>query len=129
MKSVILRVWILAFALSPCISSSGELECGIGNCRIDGVFQSVKWKPSNCFQPNKPPMYFGSSSSEFNDAVSAFNNWQAKVRSYISCARSEAANDVQKMQEVIANGEKQLEQEMSAEVERARSTLQMMRPR
>lgn len=129
MKSAVLRVWILAFVLSPCVSLSGELECGIGNCRIDGIFQSVKWKPSGCFKPNKPPMYFGSSSSEFNDAVSEFNTWHSKVRAYMNCVRSEAANDVQKMPVVIADGEKQLEQEMSAEVERARSMLQMMRPR
>ena len=130
MRSSVLRTWVVALACSPCISLSGELECGIlNNCRIDGIVSSVKWKPSgSCSRPFAPPLYFGSSAREYNDAVDSFNRWLSGVDLYLSCVRNEATADMRKMPEIIVDGVKQVEEEMSRELARARSKLQMMRP-
>ena len=131
MKSIVLRLWVVAFACLPSITLSGEFECGIlSNCSLDGILPTVKWKPSrSCYKPITPMPYFGSGVREYNDAVDSFNRWVSEVNTYRNCVRNEAAADMKKVPDIIIDGANQVNQEMSAEISRIRSNLEMSRPR
>lgn len=131
MRSSILQLCLVALASWSSISLSGEFDCGIlNNCRIDGIIPSVKWKPTgSCSKPFPPSLYYGSSVREYNNAVDSFNRWVSEVQSYVSCIRTEAESDLKKIPDIIRDGAKQAQQEMSNEVARARLEIEMMRPR
>lgn len=121
-----LTVVTVTFVLLAKSLSAGELECTI-YCRLDGL-TSITWKSTDCIKPSPPMMFYGRSVREYNQSVNEFNYWLTQVDSYLLCVRSEAADDMRKMPSVFTEGVEKARREISDEVRRQRSNLELMRP-
>lgn len=89
MRVPTLAAAVIAFGVFPSVSLGGEFECDVlSKCRIDGMFPSVKWKPSGCYKPSQLHMPYGSSVREYNLAVDSFNSWQSEVTAYLNSEAS-----------------------------------------
>ena len=122
-----LTVVVATFVLLSKSLSAGELECTI-YCRLDGLTSNITWKATGCIKPSPPMMFYGRSVREYNQSVDEFNRWLTAVDAYLLCVRNEAADDMRKMPTVFAEGVDKARQEMSDEVRRQRTNLELMRP-
>lgn len=111
-------------------ATAGGFDCSLSfDCRIDGAFSSVKWKPSSsCDKPSAPLMMFVNSLREYNDAVDAFNRFLSATNAYIACITSEAKRDIDTTADVIVKGAKAAQSEAADELRQQRTRLQMLRP-
>ena len=117
---------VLLFGLFSFPVGAGELECGIGGCRLDGLAR-VEWKPSSsCYKPPAPLMLV-TGTREYNEAVDAFNRWVSEMGLYVDCVSNEAASDLKKMPDIILEGVKKTQREVSEDVAQQRGRLRLMR--
>ncbi len=84
------------------------------------------WEPSYCSKPY-PPSFYVVDIDSYNMAVDEFNSYVRRAREYLRCVRDEAEEDLRQAKRAIEDGLADLESEIVAEVDAARSRLQTSR--
>lgn len=109
-------------------ATAGEFSCLIG-CDLGGISTNVEWKPSSsqCYKPSAP-LTFVSDARSYNQAVREFNRWIDELDVYLSCVRSEAKDDLEKIPDIMSKGLQNVRTDVDLDVSRARATLQAYRP-
>lgn len=109
-------------------AAAGELEGGIGGCKLSSLFLGCKWKPSDCTKPN-PPNTLVFSRNDFNLAVDDFNDYLRQVSYYKQCLVDEAKQDVSKrFPDLVIKSVEDETNEIDNEVQSARSQIELQRP-
>ena len=127
----ILSLMFLQGGVSPSLigtARAGELEGGIGGCDLSSLIGSCTWKPSSCHQPI-PPSSFVVDRNSFNMAVDEFNDYVEQVNAYKQCMINEAKSDISKVPDIIVQSVQDASRKVDSDVQDARSSLEMQRPR
>ena len=128
MKKLLCSMTLLAFFFASFSGHAGEISCSLGECDLDRVFLDLDWKPSSrCYKPSEPFMLYGSTVSEYNHSVRAFNDWISQVKGYMQCISNEAEADAKKMPKLILEAAQKVQQRMAEDVQQKRSALELMR--
>lgn len=94
-----------------------------GSIEMSSIGPFSSWE-SDCSKPYAPS-FFVTDTDSYNYAVDEFNSYLTDVEYYIQCVQNEASDDARALANAIEKGTQNAIDEVSSELDMARSNLQM----